>query len=176
MAEARSLWIGARLVTMRFFWRTHIGNPMTWSVWSAMGFFLQNLNFSRPEVSSGFERIGPTAQATKSLFPLWIVLHHLFAITTYISPHTLVWWHWRDILVLCLTFLYFWSSTVVRDILSTVHRHTRKMLPLAVLAWEAFQRLLWLHSVASEEEQKLNKVFNGEELDINLRCHQVYPW
>jgi len=30
--------------------------------------------------------------------------------------------------------------------------------------------------VASEEEQKLDKGFNDEELDINLGCHQVYPW
>ena len=30
--------------------------------------------------------------------------------------------------------------------------------------------------VASEEEQKSDKRFNGEELDINLICHQVYPW
>ena len=30
--------------------------------------------------------------------------------------------------------------------------------------------------VASEEEQKSDKGFNDEELDINLVCHQVYPW
>ena len=31
---------------------------------------------------------------------------------------------------------------------------------------------LW---VASEEEQKSDKGLNGEELDISLGCHQVYP-
>ena len=29
--------------------------------------------------------------------------------------------------------------------------------------------------VASEEEQKSGKGFNGEELDSNLGYHQVYP-
>ena len=33
-----------------------------------------------------------------------------------------------------------------------------------------------LPQVTSEEEQKSGKGFNGEELDINLGCHQVYPW
>ena len=30
--------------------------------------------------------------------------------------------------------------------------------------------------VTSEEEQKSGKGLNGEQLDINLGCHQVYPW
>ena len=29
--------------------------------------------------------------------------------------------------------------------------------------------------VASEKEKKSGKGFNGEELDFNLGCHQVYP-
>ena len=38
---------------------------------------------------------------------------------------------------------------------------------------EGYSVALW---VASEEEQKSYKGFNGEELNINLGCHQVYPW
>ena len=30
--------------------------------------------------------------------------------------------------------------------------------------------------VASEKEQKSDKGLDGEELDINLGCHWVYPW
>ena len=30
--------------------------------------------------------------------------------------------------------------------------------------------------VASEEEGKSDKGLNGEELDVNLGCHQAYPW
>ena len=55
--------------------------------------------------------------------------------------------------------------------------HGTWMLPLVVLAWET---LLESYSappwVASEEEQKSVKGLNGEELDISLRFHQVYPW
>ena len=46
------------------------------------------------------------------------------------------------------------------------------MFPLAVLAWEAFWKVTliapWVASEAS-------KSFSGEELDISLGCHQVYP-
>ena len=44
------------------------------------------------------------------------------------------------------------------------------MFPLAVLAWEAFQKVTLIAPwVASEA----GKGFNGEDLDISLGCHQV---
>ena len=38
---------------------------------------------------------------------------------------------------------------------------------------EGYFAALW---VASEEEWKSDTGFNGKELNINLGCHQVYPW
>ena len=38
---------------------------------------------------------------------------------------------------------------------------------------EGYSVVLW---VASEEEQKSDKGLDGEELDINLGCHRIYPW
>ena len=38
---------------------------------------------------------------------------------------------------------------------------------------EGYSIALW---VASEEKQKSDKGFNGKEPNINLGCHQVYPW
>ena len=44
-----SLWIGAKLVTMRFL-RTHIRNPMIWSVWKCNGLLPSvTLALTRPE-------------------------------------------------------------------------------------------------------------------------------
>ena len=53
----------------------------------------------------------------------------------------------------------------------------RQMLPLGVLAWDTF---LESYSVppqeVSEERGKSKKGLGGMELEINLGCHQVYPW
>ena len=55
--------------------------------------------------------------------------------------------------------------------------HGTWMLPLVVLAWETFQESYSVRPwVASEERRKSDKGLNGEELDIGLGCHQVYPW
>ena len=44
------------------------------------------------------------------------------------------------------------------------------------LAWETSQESYSAPpQVASEEEGKPDKGLNGEELDISLGCHQVYP-
>ena len=46
------------------------------------------------------------------------------------------------------------------------------MFPLVVLAWVAFWNVtLITPQVASE----VGKGFKGEELDISLACHHVYP-
>lgn len=68
--------------------------------------------------------------------------------------------------------LLLWSG-----ICSGVYTGTRKTgVSLAVLAWQSLWKATLLYSsVASEEEWKSGRGFNGGELDINLGCHQVYP-
>ena len=46
------------------------------------------------------------------------------------------------------------------------------MFLLAVLAWAAFWKLTLIAPWVTSEA---GKGFNGEELDINLGYHQVYP-
>ena len=46
------------------------------------------------------------------------------------------------------------------------------MFLLAVLAWEAFWKVTLIAPWVTSEA---GKGFNGEELDINLGYHQVYP-
>ena len=59
-----------------------------------------------------------------------------------------------------------------------MHLHTEdRCFPLGVLAWEAFWKATLLHARwhQRKKKKKSGKGFNGEELDFNLGCHQVYP-
>ena len=54
--------------------------------------------------------------------------------------------------------------------------HRRWVLPLVVLAQPLSRKLLCSTPGGTRIKGKSNQGFNGEDLDINLGCHQVYPW
>ena len=83
----------------------------------------------------------------------------------------------RDILVivrLFMTHCFYCGQDCTQE---CAQAHVRWMLPLGVLAWETFQESYSAPpQVASEEKGTSNKGLGGKELEINLGCHQVYPW
>ena len=57
-----------------------------------------------------------------------------------------------------------------------MHRHMEGgCSPSSLSLGDILEDYSALPQVASEEEQKSGKGVNGEELDINLGCHQVHP-
>ena len=73
----------------------------------------------------------------------------------------------------CYRFLYFYKRRFLLGRKAMIKLDSIFKSTLAVLAWEAFQKVTLIAPwVASEA----GKGSNGEDLDSSLGCHQVYPW
>ena len=172
--------------------RTQIRNLRIWPDWKYRGLIpLIELALSGPEETlqwllsqflryffCGFcgnelEWLAIIAGGQKSLFPNWLTFHHLFRYHIYWCSDTQ-----KGHLGCCSSLMAHQLYCSQDCIQECAQEHRRWILPVVVLAWETFHFpkhsvALW---VASEEEGKSNQGLKWEELDINLGCHQVYPW
>ena len=113
-------------------------------------------------------RIGLVAWGQNSLFPRWPIL---------LLSHILAWWQLRrDILVAVYPFMthHFYCGQNCTQECSQAH--VVWVLPLVVLAWEAFQRAALFHprrhQAKGANQTKVLVVWN----QVSLGFQQVYPW
>ena len=184
------MWVDALLLIMRFL-KTQIGNCRIWSTWKCSGLPLVVLALSRPEKAfqwlvsqlprysfcgiSGneLEGLALVSLAQKSLFPRWLTLQSLFCYHIYWCGNT----QKRHLGFSCSS-LYNPKLLLCSGLYSGMCTHTWNMdASPRRRAWETLQESYSAPpQVASEEKRKSDKGLHGEELDISLGCHQVYPW
>ena len=183
-----SVWIEAFLVTMRFL-RTQIWNCKMWLDWNHSGLLLVVLVLSRPEkalwwllsqlpihsfcVICGNELEG-LALVTwqQSLFPRWPSLHNCFCFHVYWRGGT------QKGHLGCCSSLYNSPLLLRSGLCSGMYVGTRNTdaSPRSPSLGNILGNYSAPPQVASEEMGKSNTGVGGKELDINLGCHQVYPW
>ena len=183
-----SMWVEALLVTMRFL-NTQIGNCRIWSAWNCGRLPLVVLALSRPEKAlqwlvpqlprysscgicgKELDGMALVTWGPKSLFPHWLTLHSPFCYHIYWCGDTQK-RHLGFFVHLFITQSFYCGQDYSGMCTGTwnMDASPRK------LAWETSQESYSAPpQVASEEEGKPDKGLNGEELDISLGCHQVYP-
>ena len=100
----------------------------------------------------------------KSLFPHWPALHHLFCYCLYWCGDT-----WKEHLSFMFVSVLLWSG--IYSGLCTGTQVTN--VPPSGLSLGGIPES---YSDCTSGSIRGNQGFNGEELDISLGCHQVYPW
>ena len=92
--------------------------------------------------------------------------------------HILVWQHSKETSWISCSSLYNPKLLLCSGLYSGMCTHTWNMdASPRRRAWETLQESYSAPpQVASEEKRKSDKGLHGEELDISLGCHQVYPW
>ena len=92
--------------------------------------------------------------------------------------HKLVWWHSEGtswVFVHPFMTYHFYCSQEYAQECSQAYR--RKMFPPSSLSLgDILEGYSAPPQGAPEKKGKSSQSFNGEELGINLGCHQVYPW
>ena len=184
------IWIEALLASMRFR-RTQIGELQIWADWEC-GWLLplvvlalsgsekalqcllsQLLRYSFCTISwTRIERLTLTHHECEQLFfPHRLTLHHLLCYQIDACGNSQK-GHLGFSVYPFMTYHFYCSQGYAQECAQT---HTGLVLHLAVLPLEAFQKTTLLHPGWHWRKGKSSQAFNGEELNINLGCHQVYP-
>ena len=172
---------------MRFL-RTQIGTPQIWADWKCIGFLpVVALALSRPEKAlqwlwsqllrysfctvcwTGIKRMMLTLhEYERRFFPHRLALHHLLCYHIDLcgnSQKGYLGFYAHPFMTCHFCCCQAWTQA-----------HRRWVLPLVVLAQPLSRKLLCSTPGGTRIKGKSNQGFNGEDLDINLGCLQVYPW
>ena len=116
------------------------------------------------------EGLALVAREQKSLFPLWPALHRLFCYTGVATLR-------RDILVVVrplMTHRFYCGQQCNSEMCTSTWKTDAS--PGGPSLGNIPGELLCYTPGGIREKGKSNKGLSGKELEIHLRCHQVYPW
>ena len=110
------------------------------------------------------EGLALISRGQKSLFPHWPALHHLFCYRLYWCGDA-----WKERLSFMFIPVLLWSGIYSGSCTST---QVMNVSPSGL----RLGGILEGYSDSTPGGIRGKQGFNGEELDISLGCHQVYPW
>ena len=110
------------------------------------------------------EKLGLITQGQKSLFSHWPALHHLFCYCLYWGGDA-----WKEHLSFMFIPVLLWSGICSGSCTGT---QVMNVSPSST----SLGGILEGYSDCTPGGIRDKQGFNGEELDITLGCHQVYPW